>query len=336
MLETPENDAETTAACANCDGFDVLSDAMGLLRIRGSILLKEDYLPPWSVSIPKADVLQRLLKLGKGTRVVDFHFVRRGHVEIGQENGQRIVLEAGEMAICFGGGTHVISQGEPAVTVPVEALLGGNNPFQPSDADWLRSTSLICGVFLMQDVELNPLFAALPNVLYCPVTQPSGHSPLSSLLDRIVWEMDRKPLGSRYVVERLLEILCVESLRTHLDAASATGQGWFSGLKDPVVGRTIALIHSSPGENWSVNRLAQSVMMSPSRFAARFSAALGESPMAYVAKWRMNVAGNFLENSQNSIAKIAGDVGYENLAAFNRAFKRHWGVPPAAWRTARQ
>ena len=92
------------------------------------------------------------------------------------------------------------------------------------------------------------------------------------------------------------------------------------------------MIHSQPGESWSVERLAQGVVMSPSRFAARFAAALGESPMAYVAKWRMNVAGRLLDGTQRGTSEIAAEVGYESLAAFNRAFKRHVGVPPAAWR----
>lgn len=104
------------------------------------------------------------------------------------------------------------------------------------------------------------------------------------------------------------------------------------GIKDPVVGRAIAKIHSRPGDNWSVKRLAQTVAMSPSRFAARFSAALGDSPIAYVTKWRMNVAGRLLDDSQQSISEIAADMRYENVAAFTRSFKRHLGVTPAAWR----
>jgi len=88
------------------------------------------------------------------------------------------------------------------------------------------------------------------------------------------------------------------------------------------------------GGRWSVKYLAERVAMSPSRFAARFVAALGESPMVYVTKWRMNVASRLLGSTRRPVSEIAADVGYENLAAFRRAFKRHIGVPPAAWRSS--
>jgi len=93
------------------------------------------------------------------------------------------------------------------------------------------------------------------------------------------------------------------------------------------------MIHSQPGEYWSVKRLAQGVAMSPSRFAARFSAALTDSPMAYVTKWRMNVAGRLLAESSQGIGEIAATVGYENAASFTRTFKRYLGVSPAVWRS---
>ena len=78
--------------------------------------------------------------------------------------------------------------------------------------------------------------------------------------------------------------------------------------------------------------LAQGVAMSPSRFAARFAATLAESPMAYIAKWRMNLACRLLSGTPQAVNHIAAEVGYENVAAFNRAFKKHVGIPPAAWR----
>ncbi len=334
MLKTTEKYAETIASVGN---VDVLSDVMGSLRISGSILLKEDYAPPWAIAIPDAESLRCLLKLGKGVRPVDFHFVQRGHIVITRKDGSQTIVEAGEMAICFDGAAHWISQGEEGKAVSVETLLAsGGNLFQPSEVDRPRSASLICGVFLMRDVELNPLFSSLPSIMHFSASRPSGFHNLSGMLDRIAAEINQRSLGGTYVVERLLELLCVESLRVHLESALPSGQGWFSGLRDPVVGRAIALIHAKPGKDWSVDRLAENVAMSPSRFAARFSSALGESPMAYVAKWRMNVAGRLLNDTREPIGKIAADVGYENVPAFNRAFKKHRGMPPAAWRAQRE
>jgi AraC-like DNA-binding protein len=146
-------------------------------------------------------------------------------------------------------------------------------------------------------------------------------------------EIERTAFGAGYIVERLLEILCAEAVRAHIETAPQQTVGWFRGIKDPVVGRAIKAIHLNPAEDWSIPRLAGAVAMSPSRFAARFSESLGESPMAYVAKWRMNVACRKLTASRIGVDQIAADVGYESVAAFNRAFKKHVGLPPAAWRS---
>lgn len=335
MLKTIELFAETT----NIESKnDCLSDVLRSMRISGSLLLGEAYTTPWAISIPSADRLGALLRVSAGVRVVAFHFVERGQVEIAlqggdEAGGNETVVQAGEIAICFAGAAHQISQGSNPRVVPVETLLtGGENAFRPSEQNRTRCTSLLCGVFLLHDTYLNPLFAALPPLLHASLSRPSGFHNLTGVVELMAQEMSRRSFGSGYVIERLLELLCAEAVRSHIETIPQQAVGWLRGLRDPVVGRAITMIHSQPGESWSVERLAQGVVMSPSRFAARFAAALGESPMAYVAKWRMNVAGRLLDGTQQGVGEIAAEVGYESLAAFNRAFKRHVGVPPAAWR----
>jgi AraC-like DNA-binding protein len=303
------------------------------MRISGSLLFREAYAAPWAISIPNADRLGALLCVKAGTRVVAFHFAERGRFEITLHNREKAIIDAGEVAICFSGAAHQMSQGSRSHAAPVETLLtGGAHPFRSSEKNWARTTSLICGVFLLHDTYLNPLFAALPPLLHASVSHPGRFHNLSGVADLMAQEITRQSFGSGYAIERLLELLCAEAVRSHIEAIKPQETGWFRGLRDPTVGRAIAMIHARPGEDWSVERLAQGVAMSPSRFAARFAAALGESPMAYVAKWRMNVAGRLLDGTQRGISEITAEVGYESVAAFNRAFKRHLGVPPAAWR----
>ncbi len=333
MLNTTDPFAKTTALDA---WNDVLSDTLRSMRISGSLLLREEYALPWGVAIPPADQVAALLGVDTGVRVVAFHLVERGYCAIQFDGAEEAVIDAGEMALCFAGAAHRISQGANPPVVPMETILsGGGNVFRPSTAGGAQGASLLCGVFLWRDTFLNPLFAALPPLLRVSVSRPGGWHNLSAVAPLMAQEIDRKSFGGGYVVERLLEVLCAEAIRAHLEATPPDVGGWFSGLKDPIVGRAIALIHAQPGADWSVNRLAQGVAMSPSRFAARFTNALGDSPMAYVAKWRMNVAGRLLTNPQKSVAQIAAEVGYDSLAAFHRAFKKHVGVPPAAWRAQR-
>ena len=330
MTKTTKKYDETT----DDGGYsDALSDAMSSMRISGSVLINEDYALPWGVTIPDAERLRTVMKLGSGVRVVAFHFVKRGYVEVTPNGEDSVTVESGEMAICFGGLPHRVSQGTDRKSVSAVSLLtGGKNPFQPDARSKARSTSLMCGVFMLRNVELNPLFSSLPSVLHVSAQRPGRLHNLPGVLNWMTQEAEQLTPGGNYVVERLLELLCAEVLRAHLENSTANS-GWFSGLKDPIVGRAIAMIHSRPGEFWTVNRLAQGVAMSPSRFAARFSAALGDSPMAYVTKWRMNVAGRLLGESKQGVGEIAADVGYENVAAFTRALKRHLGVPPATWRS---
>lgn len=316
--------------------MDILSETLKSLRISGSVLFREEYVAPWAVAIPSAAKLKMLLGIKTGVQVAVFHLVEFGHCEVRLENGGKAVIEAGEMSICFSGAAHRVAQGQKSKALPVEALLkSGGNIFRPGSEGRgsegrTRDAVLTCGGFLLNDTALNPLFAALPPLLHTSVNRGGEFHNLSGVARLIAQEMERQPLAGNYIVERLLEVLCAEAIRSHIEATPAAG--WLGAIKDPVVGRAMAGIHATPGEDWSVQRLAKSVALSPSRFAARFTATLGESPMAYVAKWRMNVACRLLSGSQQSVAQIAADVGYQNLPAFNRAFKKHVGLPPAAWR----
>lgn len=334
MLNTTDYCAETTETNYLSDA---LSDTLRSMRIGGSVLLREAYAAPWGVAIPSSPRLAALFGVKAEVRVVAFHLVTSGHCEIRLENGDEAVIEAGEMAVCFAGIAHKITQGANPKIVSVETLLAGNaNTQRPQAAGLVRSASLLCGAFLLHDTFLNPLFAALPPLLHTRVSHPNELHNLSGLTNLMAQEVDRKSIGSGYIVERLLEALCAEVIRAHIAASPRQDVGWLNAIKDPVVGRAVAAIHAQPGDHWSVARLAQGVAMSPSRFAARFTATLGSSPMAYVAQWRMNVACRLLAGTRQSIGQIATGVGYENLAAFSRAFKKHAGVAPAAWRTGEQ
>lgn len=310
----------------------VLDDLLRSLRISGSVLLRESYAMPWAVAVPKATDLVSMLGLSESVRVVAFHLVEFGHCEIKAERGDRMLLNAGDLAICFGGTAHRIALGKPPQTQAITSLIsGGKNTQHPDVSGRAANTSLLCGVFVVRHSEFNPLLAALPQMLHGTLTKTGQLHNLSGVARLLAEEIDRSGTGSGYVVERLLEVLYAEAVRAYVESTNQE-VGWFRGIKDPVVGRAIAAIHASPGDNWSVVRLADTVSMSPSRFAARFSESVGDSTMAYLAKWRMNVACRYLTSSRAGMEKIAADVGYESVAAFIRAFKKHVGLPPASWR----
>jgi AraC-like DNA-binding protein len=146
-------------------------------------------------------------------------------------------------------------------------------------------------------------------------------------------QMDQESIVGGYVIERTIEILCAEAIRAHVESTLQGKVRWLDGIRDPVIGRAIAAIHTYPNKHWSVQLMANNVAMSPSRFAARFAKSVGDSPMAYLTKWRMNLACRALLDSKLNIDQIGVNVGYDSAAAFSRTFKKHLSLPPAQWRS---
>ncbi len=316
--------------------FDIFSDVLDSLRICGSTLLRESYVAPWAIAVPEGAKLAQLMNVKPGVRAVAFHLVERGHIELTTPNPDQptLVVNAGEMVICFNGSSHQIAQGSYSQSLQVaDVLKGADIPFRCPPDEPGSSVICLCGVFYLHDIHLNPLFAALPPTLKAPVSQTTTFQNLGGVAHLLAQELEQPAPGSDFMVERLLELLCAGAVRAYMAQLDNQESNWLTGLRDPIVGRTLALIHAEPGHDWSIERLAQAVALSPSRFAARFKATLGESPMSYVAKWRIHVASRLLNNSEKNISAIAAEVGYENLAAFNRAFKRHLDVPPGVWRS---
>jgi AraC family transcriptional regulator, alkane utilization regulator len=130
---------------------------------------------------------------------------------------------------------------------------------------------------------------------------------------------------------RLTELMFVEILRQYMPQLPAGHGGWLAGLNDPNVGKALRLIHANPERNWTVAELAGEAATSRSVLAQRFTELVGESPMRYLAGWRIQLAKQLLRDGTN-IAEVSERIGYESEAAFNRAFKRTTGSPPANWR----
>lgn len=138
--------------------------------------------------------------------------------------------------------------------------------------------------------------------------------------------------GSATVLAKLSELLFVEAVRRCIDTLPEDEKNWLAGLRDRFVGRALSMLHAQPAHVWTVNELARKVGLSRSALAQRFSDFLGQPPMQYLARWRLQIAAQQLRDGEKSLADVAENVGYDSEAAFNRAFKREFGMPPASWR----
>jgi AraC-like DNA-binding protein len=138
--------------------------------------------------------------------------------------------------------------------------------------------------------------------------------------------------GNAAMLGRLTELMFVEILREYMHRLPPDQGGWLAAVNDPCVGKALRLMHANPVHDWTVDELAREVAVSRSVLAQHFTDLVGEAPMRYLANWRMELAKQMMREGARNIQEVATKVGYESEAAFNRAFKRATGSPPAAWR----
>jgi AraC-like DNA-binding protein len=309
---------------------DPLDDALDDLRISGSVLVHQARKPPWAVDVPREARLRELLGVGADMRVLPFHLAHRGGFDLSREGEAVGRVDAPELLLLPGGKAHCLSDGFGARPEPLEAILRGDAP-HATPHDEPGATELICGAFVMRAAPLNPLLGALPPALKVAAGGSGASSALAAAASMLAAECGRRSRNG-FTAQRLLEVLCAEAIRSYQQRAGDRDAGWFRGLADPKVSEAVRHVHSDPGAEWSVEVLAARVALSPSRFAARFRETMGESVMAYVSRWRLNVACRLLRETGSPLEMIAERVGYESVPAFSRAFKAQLGLPPAQWR----
>jgi AraC-like DNA-binding protein len=160
----------------------------------------------------------------------------------------------------------------------------------------------------------------------------SGAEWIQSTLRLLAAEARHPRPGGEAVITRLADIIVIQAIRAWLEADPSARTGWLGALRDPQIGRAIALVHADPARSWTVAALAEELAMSRSAFAARFTELVGEPVLQYITAWRMHLAFAALQDGDAAVAQLAEELGYRSEAAFARAFKRVIGTPPGAVR----
>lgn len=264
-----------------------------------------------------------------------FHVVVRGAGFVTLDaDAQPVSFRAGDLLILTRGHAHTMSDqpGRPALDMGgLEPEIGEDGlPCVVMDGGGPR-TSLLCGTFTLAEDCRDHLLPLLP-----PLLHVQGGSPTAAWLDQTLRVMADEVAagrpGSDAVVTRLADILLVQALRTWLQQSPQHATGWLGALDDPQLGRALTLIHDDPAEPWTAALLARRVGLSRTVFYERFTARVGESPAAYLTRWRMVVARTLMRGTDEGLGEIAEQVGYRSQAAFHKAFKRVVGDSPGAWR----
>lgn len=312
---------------------DVLSDVLRAVRLTSA--MQFCFMPngeDWHT-----DAAPSLANSAQGpSPAIPFHIVVAGSCWVNLQ-GQVTVLNAGDIvAFPFGTG-HQLGHGSGgALILPMRDL-----PPKPwrdlpvlrygSDRE-KRGLRLLCGYLECSAVNFQPLRKALPPMLLVRTRDSENASWLRATIDQIASEVDRPRTGSLSMLERLTEITFIEVLRHHILNAGVAGTGWLAALADPHLARCLAVIHAEPQRDWSLPDLAKAAGLSRSGLAEKFESMMATSPMRYVREWRLFLASIALATGPRRIVTIATECGYGTEAAFNRAFSRSFGVPPAAWR----
>lgn len=311
--------------------MDVLSDVLQNVRLSGALLFFAEYRTPWCVACPPSHMIAPLLVPG-ARQLVIFHIVIDGSCLVNRPDEEPVELQAGDAVMMAQGDPHFLADEPGREAVPLVELL----PMPPwAKAPYLvhggagSLTRVLCGFLHCADAQLSPFLASLPPVVRVQGKQGVASSLLS--VQRLLIEEARNERpGYSCVLSRLTETFFVEALRQHMAAHDETSRA-LAALKDPVVGDALAQLHDEPLRNWSVEMLAREIAVSRSLLAARFTALMGCPPMQYLTRWRLLLAARRLHEGNESIAAVGASIGYESEAAFNRAFKRHLGAPPATW-----
>jgi AraC family transcriptional regulator, alkane utilization regulator len=313
--------------------MDVLSDVLRTIRLEGALFLNGDMRAPWCVKIPRGADIAQVLKPG-AQRLAICHLVLTGQCWAQTEGGEPIRVEAGEAIVVPQGHPHVLGSGLQQAAVDIDHVVSPRVPALErirygGDGE---PTVIICSWFAYEGDAPNPMMANLPPLFTTPLRRRPAGPWIEQSINFVLGEAESRAPGSEMVAAKVAEVLFAEVLRGYIEGMPANNPGWLAGLRDPQVSRCLALMHGEPARGWTVDALANEVHISRSVLADKFAELVGAPPMQYLTRWRMIVAAGMLRNDQANLARVAEGVGYESEAAFNRAFKREYGVSPGQWR----
>jgi AraC-like DNA-binding protein len=321
---------------------DVLSEVLSAVRLTGSVFFDVTATAPWVAEAPPSAQIADAVMPG-AQHAIEYHVVTRGSAWITIVDGapfEPVRLQEGDIAVIPHGEPHAVSS-EPGLRAApdVEAHRRPADddalPFKlKTGSDGGGDARLICGFFTCDVRPFNPLIEALPRFMRIG---RGASSATDGLLEHFIrfspGESSDQRAGAQSVLNRLSELVFIEAIRTHMDGLGGDDIGWLSGLRDPLVGRALALLHAQPARDWTLEALAAEVGASRSALGGRFTHLMGYPPIQYLTRWRMQLAAKRLGERGAKVAAVAQEVGYDSEAAFSRAFKKFSGRPPSEWRS---
>jgi len=295
--------------------MDPLSDVLSLMRPRNYMSAGFDAGGDWSIRFPDQ---QESIKCGA---------VVSGHCWLMVEGvAEPVRLAAGESFLLPSGRTFRLASNLSAASVEASSVFAsvrkGGIVTHNGGGDCL----LVSSRFALAGNYAAMLLGVLPPIVH--LRNEVDQETLRWSVERMMQELREPQPGGFLVIQHLAHMILVQALRLHMAEGPRGGVGWLFALGDRQMGAAIHAMHGDPAQRWTLQALAELAGMSRSSFALRFKETVGKSPMEYLTRWRMLLAGDRLANSRDSISSIALSFGYESESAFSTAFKRVMGCSP--------
>jgi AraC-like DNA-binding protein len=313
--------------------MDALSEVLRVVKLDGAVFYNAEFSSPWRFGSPASRMLAPYLAPG-ADHVIIYHLLIEGGGFARLIDGERVPLEAGDIVIFPHGDAHVVENGSGAKAVDnwkeLKEVFSGLKLVRMGGSG--EVTKFVCGYMACELRLAQVLLAGLPPVFKVNIRNDSAGQWLENSIRFSVAEVDASRAGSEAVLAKLSEALFVETLRRYIALLPEQQTGWLAGARDLEVGKALAMMHRHPARPWTLADLAREAGISRSVLAERFHHYLGEPPISYLTRWRLQVGAQLLRSTSYSVAQIASEAGYESEPAFNRAFKREFGLPPARFR----
>lgn len=313
--------------------MDRFADIFRAMHLSGGIFLDAEFTAPWCVAAKVGPEDCRPFAPVPHS-IIAFHYVSSGRMLLLVDEQLPIEVERGDIVVLPRNDEHRLASHPNLEPVSAEFLIQPGADGRLAHIEYGGGgalTQIVCG-FLGSDRHDDPVLNMLPTVLKLKVEEDALGEWIESSFRFAAREMSFGLTESPATLAKLAELLFMEAVRRYVNSLPGAESRWCDGARDPRIARALSLLHGQIQRRWTAEQLAREAGMSRSAFAERFTRIMGESPMRYLTRIRLHAASHRLKESNESIGRIALAVGYESEAAFHRAFKREFGVPPATWR----
>ncbi len=301
---------------------DVLHEVLQAIRLRSALYCRARMSARWGFRTALRDDAR-------------FHFITSGRCWV-QDDGPDgpILLNQGDLVILTQGQSHVMRDDLDSPVEALSSLLERHPLDEKKNFVWENGgdcTTMLCGGFRLEERRANPLLATLPRVLVVRKSESAGFSLLSAF-NLVEAELAAGNPGSEAIISRISDAIFLQAIRASFTANHGGTPPWVRALLHTQIGEALVAMHSRLHEPWTVEALASEAGMSRSAFSSQFRELVGEPPMSYLTRWRLNRVAFLLRTSDEKIVAIAHKVGYDSEASLSKAFKRCFGLSPGAYR----